>query len=63
MAQTTNGRPTWMIVVALLILLPLLVWVLAITVNILAALSIGGLLLAAAIIGLFMWTRQRVEQR
>ncbi|MCL1594699.1 MAG: hypothetical protein M3132_10145 [Actinomycetia bacterium] len=47
--------PTWVVVIAIIILIPVLVWVLAISLNILAALSIGGILLIAGVVALFVW--------
>jgi hypothetical protein len=42
-------------VVAVIILIPVLVWVLAISMNVLAALSIGGILLIGGVVALFVW--------
>lgn len=50
-----------MVVVAILILAIPIIWGLAILTNLLAAMSIGGILVVAAIIGLFVWLRSRVE--
>ncbi len=47
--------PTWVVVISIIILIPVLVWVLAISLNILAALSIGGILLIAGVVALFVW--------
>jgi hypothetical protein len=47
--------PTWVVVVSIIILIPVLVWVLAISLNILAALSIGGILLIGGVVALFVW--------
>ena len=41
--------------IAIIILIPVLVWVLAISMNILAALSIGGILLIGGVVALFVW--------
>jgi len=51
-----------MIVVAILILLPPLVWALSIAFNIVAAMSIGGILLVVAIVVLFMRIKARVDE-
>jgi hypothetical protein len=42
-------------VVSIIILIPVLVWVLAISMDILAALSIGGILLIVGVLALFVW--------
>jgi hypothetical protein len=47
--------------VALIILIPVLVWVLAISMNILAALSIGGILLIGGVVALFVWGLKRAD--
>ena len=60
--QTKKQWPTWMIVVAVLILLPPLVWALSITFNIVAAMSIGGILLVVAIVVLFIKVKGRVDE-
>jgi len=52
-----------MIVVAVLILLPPLVWALSITLNIVAAMSIGGILLVVAIVVLFIKVKARVDEQ
>ncbi|GMQ99176.1 MAG: hypothetical protein BMS9Abin17_1746 [Acidimicrobiia bacterium] len=61
--QTKKQWPTWMIVVAILILLPPLVWALSITLNIVAAMSIGGILLVVAIVVLFIKIKARVDEQ
>jgi hypothetical protein len=53
--------PTWVVVVSIIILIPVLVWVLAISMNLLAALSIGGILLIAGVVALFVWGLKHVE--
>ncbi|MCZ7533068.1 MAG: hypothetical protein M5U23_06640 [Acidimicrobiia bacterium] len=53
--------PTWMIVVAIIILIPPIVWGLSLVIHIAAALSIGGILLIAAIIWLFARLQKRVN--
>jgi len=59
--QTKKQWPTWMIVVAIVILIPPIVWALTITFNIVTALSIGGILLVAGIIWLFIAIKGRVD--
>lgn len=53
--------PTWVVVVSIIILIPVLVWVLAVSLNLLAALSIGGILLIAGVVVLFVWGLKHVE--
>jgi hypothetical protein len=48
-------------VIAIIILIPVLVWVLAVSLNLLAALSIGGILLIAGVVALFVWGLKHVE--
>lgn len=50
-----------MIVVAIIILIPPIVWGLSLVIHIAAALSIGGILLIAAIIWLFARLQKRVN--
>jgi len=59
--QTKKQWPTWMIVVAVLILLPPLVWALTITINIVSAMTIGGIILVAAIVWLFVTLKNKVD--
>lgn len=54
---------TWVVIVAILILAIPIIWGIAILTNLLAAMSIGGILVVAAIIGLFIWLRSRMEKR
>lgn len=46
---------------AIILLIPLVVITLAATMNLLAALSIGGLLVILAIVGLLVWMKKRVN--
>ena len=46
--------PTWVIIVAILILAIPIIWGLAVLTNLLAAMSIGGILIVAGIIGVFV---------
>jgi len=50
-----------MIVIAIIILIPPIVWGLSLIIDIVAALSIGGILLIAAIIWLFVSLQKRVN--
>jgi hypothetical protein len=58
---TQQHWPTWVVVVSIIILIPPLVWALASAMNILAALSIGGILAIVAIVALFVWLKNRVD--
>jgi nitrate reductase gamma subunit len=55
--------PTWVVIVAILILAIPLIWMLSIFMHVLAAMSIGGILVVAAIIGLFVWLNRRVDEK
>lgn len=61
MTSSSRSAPVWIVVVAILILLPIIIWGLYITLNLLAAMSIGGILAVAAFIGLFIWVKGRRE--
>ncbi len=54
---------TWVVIVAILILAIPIIWGIAILTNLLAAMSIGGILVVAALIGLFIWLRSRMEKK
>lgn len=54
---------TWVVIVAILILAIPIIWGIAILTNLLAAMSIGSILVVAAIIGLFIWLRSRMEKK
>ncbi len=54
---------TGVVIVAILILAIPIIWGIAILTNVLAAMSIGGILVVAAIIGLFIWLRTRMEKK
>ena len=60
-ANRDNRWPTWVVVVAIIILIPPLVWALSLTMDILAAISIGAVVLIVAIVALFVWLRRRVD--
>ncbi len=49
-----------MVVVAVLILLPVLVWALSTVVSILYAVSIGFVIAVVAIVAAFIWLKNRV---
>lgn len=59
--QPKKQWPTWMIVVAIVILIPPIVWALSIAINIVTAISVGGILLVAGIIWLFIAIKGRVD--
>ncbi len=64
MADTSVQKwSTWVVIVAILILAIPIIWGIAILTNLLAAMSIGGILVVAAIVGLFIWLRSRMEKR
>lgn len=64
MANASQNRfPTWMIVVSIIILAPLVIWGLSLFMHVLAAMSIGGILVIAALIGLFVWLKGRVDEQ
>ena len=64
MSETYEQRwPTWVVIVANLILAIPIIWALSIFMHILAAMSIGAILVVAAIIGVFIWLRGRVEEQ
>lgn len=58
---TKQHWPTWVVVVSIVILIPPVVWALSSAMNILAALSIGGVLLIAGVIALFAWGLRRAD--
>ncbi len=64
MAETYEQKwSTWVLVVAILILAIPIIWAIAILTSLLAAMSIGGILIVAGIIGAFIWLRGRVERK
>lgn len=63
MTSSSRSTPVWIVVVAVLILLPITIWALYLALNVVAAMSIGAILLVAAFIGLFIWVKKRSEQR
>jgi len=50
-----------MIVVSIIILAPLVIYGLSLFMHVVAAMSIGGILAVAALIGLFIWLKGRVD--
>ncbi len=62
MTSTSQNRwPTWVIVISILILAGPIIWALAVFFDIITAMSIGGILVVAALIGLFVWLNKRVN--
>ncbi|MFV9673004.1 MAG: hypothetical protein ACNYZH_07225 [Acidimicrobiia bacterium] len=61
--STQNRFPTWMIVVSIIILAFPIIWALSLFMHIVAAMSIGGILVIAALIGLFIWLKGRVDDK
>lgn len=59
--QTKQNFPTWMIVVAILILAGPIIWALSTVMHIVAAMSIGGILVVVAIVALFIYLNKRVN--
>ncbi len=63
MSETTQQRwPTWVVIVAILILAVPIIWGLSIVMDILAALSIGGILVIVGIVAAFIWLERRVDE-
>ena len=62
MSTEKKHWPTWVVVVSIIILVPVLVWVLAVSLNTLAALSIGGILLIAGVVALFVWGLRKADE-
>jgi hypothetical protein len=60
MSETSQKWPTWVVVVAVLLLLGPVIWALYIVFNLLTAISVGGLLIIVALIFLFIWLKDRV---
>lgn len=50
-----------MVVIAVIILVPPTVWVLSSVMSILGALSIGGILILAGVIALFVWGLKKAD--
>jgi len=59
--STKQHWPTWVTVVAIVILIPPIVWALSGVLSIVAALSIGGILLIVGVVALFVWGLKRAE--
>jgi len=55
--------PTWVVIVAVLILAIPLIWMANIFFGLLGAMSLGGILLVVGIIALFVWLNRRVDEK
>jgi hypothetical protein len=61
MAAAKREFPTWMVVVAIIILAFPIIWALSLFLDIIAAMSIGGILVVVALVLLFIWLKGRVD--
>ncbi|MGB5169139.1 MAG: hypothetical protein WBO84_05600 [Acidimicrobiia bacterium] len=61
MASNKNEFPTWMIVASIIILAFPVIWALSLFLDVLAAMSIGGILVVVALVLLFIWLKRRVD--
>ena len=61
MASNQNEFPTWMVVVSIIILAFPIIWALSLFLDIVAAMSIGGILVVVALVLLFIWLKKRVD--
>lgn len=61
MSSSTQRWPTWVIVVAVLILAIPVVWFTIILVNLVSAMSLAGIIIIALLIFLFIRLRKRVN--
>jgi len=55
--------PTWVVIVAVLILAIPLLWMANVFFGLLGAMSLGGILLVVGIIALFVWLNRRVDEK
>ena len=63
MASQKNEFPTWMVVVSIIILAFPIIWALSLFLDIVAAMSIGGILIVGALVALFIWLKKRVDAK
>ena len=63
MASQKTEFPTWMVVVSNIILAFPVIWALSLFLDIVAAMSIGGILVVAALVLLFIWLKRRVDAK
>ena len=61
MASNENEFPTWMVVVSIIILAFPIIWALSLFLDIIAAMSIGGILIVVALVLVFVWLKKRVD--
>ncbi|MGB5656850.1 MAG: hypothetical protein WBN35_09605 [Acidimicrobiia bacterium] len=61
MASNKNEFPTWMIVASIIILAFPVIWALSLFLDVLAAMSIVGILVVVALVLLFIWLKRRVD--
>ena len=59
--QEKQDFPTWIVVVAIILLAGPIIWALSIFMGLLQAMSIGGILVVVAIVLLFIWLNKRVN--
>ena len=59
--QEKQDFPTWIVVVAIILLAGPIIWALTIFMSVLQAMSIGGILVVIAIVALFVWLNKRVN--
>ncbi|MEN8238322.1 MAG: hypothetical protein ABFR53_03860 [Actinomycetota bacterium] len=59
--QAKQNFPTWMIVIAIILLAGPIIWGLSAVMHIAAAMSIGGILVVIAIVALFVYLNKRVN--
>ena len=62
-SASQNRFPTWMIVISIIILAVPVIMILNLFMHVVAAMSIGGILVVAALIGLFIWLKGRVDAK
>jgi Na+-driven multidrug efflux pump len=58
-----NRFPTWMIVISIIVLAIPVVYALSLFMHIVAAMSIGGILIVAGIVVLFIWLKREVDEQ
>ncbi|MEN8113986.1 MAG: hypothetical protein ABFS21_06325 [Actinomycetota bacterium] len=60
-SSDTSRFPTWIVVVAIILLSIPIVWALSTAMHIVAAMSIGGVLVVAGLVALFVWLKKRTD--
>ena len=60
MSATSSRFPTWVTVVAIVLIGMVLIWALSLVLNVVAAAGIGGVLIVVALIVFFIWLRNRM---